>query len=81
MSESSYDPESLLKRAELWRAEAAVASIEEVRVFCLAEADQCERRVQRSRSTPVLRDPVLREPVLRKMTDRQENRTKQSDSA
>jgi hypothetical protein len=56
MSRSSYDPEALLQRAALWRAEAAAASREEVRAFCLAEADRCERRVQESRSTPVFRD-------------------------
>jgi hypothetical protein len=56
MSRSSYDPEALLERAARWRAEAAAASLEEVRAFCLAEADRCERRVQQSRSTPVFRD-------------------------
>jgi hypothetical protein len=61
MSGSPYDPSVLLKRAALWRAEAAAASLEEVRAFCLAEADQCERRVRRSQSTPVLRDAIGRE--------------------
>ena len=70
MTQSSYDPEALLKRAELWRAEAAVALIEEVRAFCLAEADQCERRVQKARLTPILREA----------NDRQRNQAKQPRS-
>jgi hypothetical protein len=61
MSRSSYDPAALLERAALWRAEAADASLEEMRAYCLAEADQCERRVLRSRSTPVLHEKIDRQ--------------------
>jgi hypothetical protein len=56
MSGSQYDPAVLLEQSASWRAEAAAASLEAARRFCLAEADQRERRVQLSRSTPVLRD-------------------------
>ena len=56
MSRSPYDPGTLMERAELWRAEAAAATFEEMRAFCLAEADRCESRVHRSRSTPVFRE-------------------------
>jgi hypothetical protein len=58
MIRSPYDPAVLLERAALWRAEAAAASIEELRMFCLTEADLCERRVHQSRSTPVFRDLI-----------------------
>jgi hypothetical protein len=56
MHPSPYDPDTLLERAKQWRAEAAVATLEEVRLFCLTEADRCERRVHRSQSTPVFRE-------------------------
>ncbi|MEA2741276.1 MAG: hypothetical protein QOH05_4583 [Acetobacteraceae bacterium] len=42
----AYDPTLLTERAELWRAEAAAATFEEMREFCRAEADRCERRLQ-----------------------------------
>jgi hypothetical protein len=58
MSRSPYDLTVLRERAELWRAEAAAATLEAMRSFCLIEADQCERRVQMSLSTPVLRERV-----------------------
>jgi hypothetical protein len=53
MGRSPYDVIALLERAEQWRVEAAAAKLEEVRVFCLAEADQCEALVHRSQSIPV----------------------------
>ena len=63
MSRSPYDVEVLQERAELWRAEAAAATVKAMRDFCLSEADHCERRVQMSLSTPIIREvghPVLR---------------------
>ena len=56
MRRSPYDLAVLKERAELWRLEAAAATMEEMRKFCLTEADYCERRIQMSASTPVLRD-------------------------
>jgi hypothetical protein len=56
MNRSPYDPRNLLERAKQWRAEAAAATLAEMRAYCLDEADRCERRVQRSRSTPVFRE-------------------------
>ena len=63
MSRSPYDPVVLKERAELWRAEAAAATVDAMRTFCLTEAAYCERRVQMSLSTPVIREvgrPELR---------------------
>ncbi|HEX4368582.1 MAG TPA: hypothetical protein VH023_17220 [Rhodopila sp.] len=56
MSRSPYDVVVLKERAELWRAEAAAATVDAMRIFCLTEADYCERRVQMSLSTPVIRE-------------------------
>jgi hypothetical protein len=56
MSHSPYDLVVLEERAHLWRAEAHVARLEEMRTFCLTEADRCERRIELSRSTPVIRE-------------------------
>jgi hypothetical protein len=56
MTRSPYDLSVLRERAALWRAEAAVATLEAMRSFCLTEADQCERRVHMSLSTPVIRE-------------------------
>ena len=56
MIRSSYDLSVLREQAALWRAEAASATVESMRAFCLAEADQCERRVQASMLTPVIRE-------------------------
>jgi hypothetical protein len=58
MSHNTYDLDILLHKAALWRSEAAMAMLDEVRAFCLAEADRCERRVQQSRSTPLFRDDM-----------------------
>jgi hypothetical protein len=58
MSRSPYDLVVLRERAELWRVEAAKATLEAMRTFCLTEADRCERRVQMSLSTPVIREMV-----------------------
>jgi hypothetical protein len=55
MNHSPYDLVVLTERAQLWRAEADAATLAEMRSFCLSEADRCERRVEVSRSTPVLR--------------------------
>jgi hypothetical protein len=54
MPGNNYDPDALTRRAALWRLEAEVATLQEMRVFCLHEADQCERRANLSRNTPVL---------------------------
>jgi hypothetical protein len=56
MNRSPYDLAVLKERANLWRAEAAVATLDSMREFCLTEAAQCERRVQMSLSTPVFRE-------------------------
>jgi hypothetical protein len=56
MKRSPYDLAVLRERAELWRAEAAVATFEAMRAFCLTEAHRCEQRVHMSVSTPVIRE-------------------------
>jgi len=56
MKRSPYDLAVLKERAELWRAEAAAATLEAMRSFCLTEAAHCERRVEMSLSTPVIRE-------------------------
>jgi hypothetical protein len=56
MKRSPYDLIVLRERAELWRAEAAAAKFEAMRVFCLTEANQCEHRVHISLTTPVIRE-------------------------
>ena len=56
MNQSPYDLVVLRERALLWRAEAAVATLEAMQIFCLSEAHQCERRVELSRITPVIRE-------------------------
>jgi hypothetical protein len=61
MRRSEYDLVVLQERAELWRAEAAAATLELMRIFCLTEAVQCERRVEMSRSTPVIREIANRQ--------------------
>jgi hypothetical protein len=58
MSRSPYDVAVLIERAELWRAEAAAATLEAMRRFCLTEADRCEQRIQISRSTPVFHESL-----------------------
>jgi hypothetical protein len=55
MTPSPYDPVILKERAQLWRVEADAATLEEMRTFCLNEADRCERRIELSLSTPVFR--------------------------
>ncbi|HEY4174097.1 MAG TPA: hypothetical protein VGM42_13790 [Rhodopila sp.] len=52
---SPYDTLALLDRARQWRAEAVRVKAGAMRAFCLAEAEWCERRVNRSRTTPVFR--------------------------
>ena len=54
MKGSYYDPIALRERAQQWRDEAHQASSEAVRTFCLAEANECDRRWQMSVTTPVL---------------------------
>lgn len=54
MTDKMYDPESLTRRAALWRAEAEAATLRAMRLFCLMEADKCERRAEMSLSTPVI---------------------------
>jgi hypothetical protein len=53
---NEYDPESLTERARQWRLVATSAMHESMRVFCLEQAERCDRRVQASINTPVLRD-------------------------
>jgi hypothetical protein len=62
MSWNEYDPESLTERARHWRLVATSAIHESMRVFCLEQAKRCDRRVQASINTPVLRH--MSEPVL-----------------
>jgi hypothetical protein len=50
---SEYDTKVLKERANQWRDVAATVTFESIRVFCLKEADKCERRLQLSFSTPV----------------------------
>jgi hypothetical protein len=56
MSQSPYDLTVLQERAQLWRAEAEAATRESMRIYCLTEADRCQRRVHLSLSTPVFRE-------------------------
>jgi hypothetical protein len=65
MKRSPYDLVVLRERAELWRAEAATATLDSMRTFCLTEADQCEHRVHVSLSTPVIREMFDSKPRLR----------------
>jgi len=62
VTSSPYDTVALKERADQWRVEAAKVTTEAMRVFCLNEAERCERRLQRSLSTPVIRDWVTAEP-------------------
>jgi hypothetical protein len=52
---SPYDTRALKERADQWRVEAAMAASEATRAFCLHEAERCERRLQQSLFTPVIR--------------------------
>jgi hypothetical protein len=65
MSRSPYDLVVLRERADQWRAEAAAATLESMRAFCLTEADHCERRVQLSLSTPIIREMIESEKPWR----------------
>lgn len=56
MIKSSYEPASLLRRSQLWRAEAEAATFPAMRAYCLSEAARCERMVQRSIEVPVIRE-------------------------
>jgi hypothetical protein len=56
MNRSPYDLVVLRERADQWRAEAAAATLEPMRTYCLTQADYCEHRVQMSLSTPVIRE-------------------------
>jgi hypothetical protein len=42
--------------ATSWRRQANTATLESLREFCLAQAEECERRVHQSKTAPVLRD-------------------------
>lgn len=57
MATNIYDPESLTRRAAMWRLEAEAATLRAMRLFCLNEADKCERRAEMSLRTPVISDP------------------------
>jgi len=56
MSVTQYDTKTLTRRAEAWRHQANTATLETLREFCLAQAEECERRLHQSKTTPVLRD-------------------------
>jgi hypothetical protein len=56
MPTNLYEPERLLARAREWRAEAALATMPEMRAFCLHEAGRCELVVRRSLETPAVSD-------------------------
>jgi hypothetical protein len=58
MTYSQYDLWTLEKRIRLWHDEADRAASEAIRQICIAEACECERRLQRSVSTPVLSEIV-----------------------
>jgi hypothetical protein len=64
MSRSPYDLVVLRERATLWRAEAAVATLETMRTFCLNAANECEQRVELSLTTPVIREMADRSATL-----------------
>jgi hypothetical protein len=55
MNRSQYDPDILRNRAERWRREAALVTLEGVSEFCLVQAEACERRVHQSLTVPVFR--------------------------
>jgi hypothetical protein len=42
----AHDPTVLIERAELWRAEAAATTLEDMRTYCLAEAERCARKAR-----------------------------------
>jgi hypothetical protein len=50
---SPYDTQAVEERAREWRAEAAMTTSATMRAFCLAQAEECERRVRLSLSTPI----------------------------
>jgi hypothetical protein len=56
MSRTNYDPDSLTRRAALWRLEAEAATLRAMRLFCLAEAEKCEQRAEKSLYTPIIVD-------------------------
>jgi hypothetical protein len=58
MNRSPYDLAALRERAKLWRAEAAAATLEAMRTFCLTQADQCEQRIQTSLLTPAINERI-----------------------
>jgi hypothetical protein len=49
---SEYDILALMERADQWRAEVEVTISPAMRAFCLDQALQHERRVERSKATP-----------------------------
>jgi hypothetical protein len=55
IASSQYDPRALKVRAHQWRVEAD-RTHSEIRDFCLDQAAQCDRRLESSLSTPVLRE-------------------------
>jgi hypothetical protein len=56
MPAAQYDTDSLTRRGEAWRHQANTATLETLREFCLAQAEECERRVHQSKTAPILRD-------------------------
>jgi hypothetical protein len=52
---SEFDTQALQQRVDLWRVEAARAPSEDMRMSCIREAENCERRLRRSFDTPVIR--------------------------
>jgi hypothetical protein len=53
---SEFDTLALKQRAEQWRVEAARVTSDDMRAFCQRQAEQCERRLQGSFDTPVIRE-------------------------
>jgi hypothetical protein len=54
MIRNSYDIAGLLAASSQWRIEAERTILPAMRALCLAEADRCERLVQRSITVPVI---------------------------
>jgi DNA-binding IclR family transcriptional regulator len=56
MNPIQFDLDVLRNRAEQWRCEAALVTLEGERAFCLAQAEECEQRVRQSLTVSALRD-------------------------
>jgi hypothetical protein len=83
MSWNEYDPESLTEKARRWRLVAASVRHETTRLFCLDQAERCDRRVQASIDTPVFRDmsepaklddPAFASPLFARLVDTEDTK-------